>query len=319
MILIALSPARMRPEYREMFEAEAHGRKLLISTEPKEIEQFLDKIEIGIGNVPVSLLQSMPNLKWLQIWSAGADFLQRLPELKELPFQLTTASGVHKHQIAEHVFAMLLSWNRCLPAALEAQKKHQWLRINEQQLGSLKNKTMLILGYGNIGESVARIAAAFDMQVIGMRRNISKSKAQTGVKLEDASKLKDFLPTADYVVNILPFTPETRHCFGAAEFDVMKNSALYINVGRGITTDEAALIDALNTKRIAGALLDVTETEPLAENSALWDMDNVMITAHYAGADTDYSRMAMEIFVENLRRYNRGEVLINLVDKIRGY
>jgi phosphoglycerate dehydrogenase-like enzyme len=324
MILLSLPRSRLLPEFREELLNAGAVREALITREPAEIEPFLDRIEIGMGDVPFALLPQMPNLKWLQIWSAGADFLQRFPEAKNLPFQLTTTTGIHRQQLAEHLFAMLLGWNRCLHAAFEAQQRREWLFVTDYRLTALNGKTMLIMGYGAIGGMIAKIALSFGMKVIGLRRNPAGSaatdhKGPADAQIEAATNLRALLPGADYVVNILPFTAETRRYFSAAEFGLMKKSALYINIGRGVTTDEAALIETLRVKRIAGALLDVFETEPLPPDSPLWEMDNVIITGHYAGSHPDYSRMAMDVALENLGRYNRGEPLKNLVDKERGY
>jgi phosphoglycerate dehydrogenase-like enzyme len=319
-ILLSLYRYRLLPEFKGELEAAGAGRDVLITRKPEEIEPFLDRVEIGFGDVPFELLGRMPKLKWLQLWSAGADFLQRFPSAKELPFQLTTTSGIHRQQLAEHLFALLLGWNRCLPAAMEAQKRHEWLVVTDPHLAALRGKTMLILGYGDIGKNIARVALAFDMKVIGLRRNPGPNSGESeGVRVEAAADMRALLPEADYVVNILPATAETRHIIGAAEFGLMKNSALYINIGRGATTDEAALTDALGAKKIAGAFIDVAETEPLPPDSPLWDTENLIITGHYAGCHPDYSRMAMDVALENLGRYNRGEALKNLVDKKRGY
>jgi phosphoglycerate dehydrogenase-like enzyme len=318
-ILLSLLPGRILPEFREQLEAAGKGREVLVSRDAAEIEPYLDRIEIGLGDLPFGLLPRMPKLKWLQLWSAGADFLQKFPEAKGLPFQLTTATGIHGRQLAEHLFAMLLGWNRRLPDALAAQKRHDWLFVNDQKLSVCAGKTMLILGYGVIGGTIAAAALGFGIKVIGLRRNPAKSGGTEGVRIENAARLLELLPGADYVVNILPSTPDTKHCFGAAEFGRMKNSALYINIGRGATTDEAAMTEALKSKRIAGALLDVVEKEPLDRDSPLWDLDNVLITGHYAGCHPEYSRMAMGVALENLERYNRGEALKNLVDKNKGY
>jgi phosphoglycerate dehydrogenase-like enzyme len=320
LILVSLSPGRLLPRMEELIREAGGGRETIFALEPPEIEPFLDQIEIGMGDLPFALLSRMPNLRWVQLWSAGADLLQQFPELKDRPFRLTTASGIHGPQLAEHTFALILAWNRALPAALAAQKRHEWLAMTDQPAAILPGKTMLILGYGAIGKHIARTARVFGMQVIAVRRSPPlRGRAANGVRLEAPDKLRDLLPLADYVVNILPATPETRHYAGKAEFDRMKDSAVYVNVGRGATTDEAALIEALRAKRIAAALLDVTAQEPLPADSPLWDMDNVILTSHYAGRRPDYSRLALETALENLRRYVRGKPLKNLVDKNRGY
>jgi phosphoglycerate dehydrogenase-like enzyme len=178
---------------------------------------------------------------------------------------------------------------------------------------------MLILGYGAIGEQTARTAQVFGMQVIGLRRRIAESSTEQGIRLEPAGKLRELLPQADVVVNILPHTQDTVNLFGKAEFAAMKKTALYVNVGRGATTDEEAMIGALKNKTIAGALLDVTQKEPLPQDSPLWDMENLILTSHYGGMHPDYSALALELMLENLGRYIRGEPLKNLVDKNVGY
>ncbi|MDR0584687.1 MAG: D-2-hydroxyacid dehydrogenase [Treponema sp.] len=319
-ILLSLHHSRVLSEFREELLAAGAGRGVLVTMEQAEIEPYIGLIEIGMGDVPFALLPRMPNLKWLQLWSAGADFLQRFPEAKALPFQLTITTGIHPQQLAEHLFAMLLSWNRRLSDAFAARRRREWLFISDRKLAALNGKTMLILGYGAIGRTIARIAQSFGMKVIGVRRNpAANAGGSEALRIEPAANLHALLPEADHVVNILPFTAETHHCFGAAEFGLMKPGALYINIGRGATTDEAALIEALRSKQIAGALLDVVETEPLPADSPLWNFDNVMLTGHFAGCHPEYSRMAMDIALENLGRYNRGEPLKNTVDKAKGY
>jgi phosphoglycerate dehydrogenase-like enzyme len=318
-ILVSITQDRLLPCMEKELSAAGENRELLFTMDAAEIEPHLNHIEIAMGDVPFSLLARMPNLRWVQIWSAGADLLQRFPELRDKPFLLTTTSGIHGQQLTEHAFGLILAWNRKFPAAFAAQKRHEWLATADQSILTLEGKTMLILGFGAIGEQIARTALAFGMKVLGLRRNPAKGGAPGGVRLEAADRLRDFLPEADYVVNILPSTPETRHLFGEGEFRCMKPSALYINIGRGATTDEAALIKALNSKQIAAALLDVTEKEPLPPDSPLWDMENLILTSHYAGRHPEYGRLALEVALENLGRYVRGEPLKNLVDKNRGY
>jgi phosphoglycerate dehydrogenase-like enzyme len=316
-ILVSVPSDRFHPEHREMLARSAQGREIVYCTDRAEIEKIIDRIEICIGNGPWDLLSKMPRLAWFQSWSAGVDGFIANPELKEKPVLITNTLGIHKEQLAEHTFGMILAWSRKFPKVFANQKKHEWMKIIDVDAPVIARKTMLILGYGSIGEYCAKIALSFGMKVIGLRRN--PSAAVPGIRVETADKLHTLLPEADYVVNILPLTQDTRNIIGQEEFSLMKQSGVYVNVGRGTTTDETALIEALRKGQIAAALLDVTAQEPLPKDSPLWDMDNVMITPHYAGMRPDYSSKAMEITMENLGRYNRGEALVNQIDKTAGY
>ncbi|MFP3091057.1 D-2-hydroxyacid dehydrogenase [Treponema sp. TIM-1] len=319
-IVVCLPRARIAPEAVEKIKAGGDGREVFIASDEKEMEPLVDRVEIGFGDVPFSLISRMPRLQWVQLWSAGADWLQQYPELRGLPFKLTSTSGMHRQQITEHVFGMLLAWNRQLPQAFACQSRREWRKIPMEEMSVLEGKTMLILGYGAIGAGVAQAALVFGMSVIGVRRSGPPvPREENGVTVVSASKVRDQLPAADVVVNILPLTEETRYSFGAAEFAVMKKTALYINVGRGATTDQGALLEALRTKTIAGALLDVTDPEPLPKDSPLWDLDNLILTGHYAGFHPNYNDIALNIALDNLGRYIRGEPLLNLVDKSAGY
>ncbi|MDR2068289.1 MAG: D-2-hydroxyacid dehydrogenase [Spirochaetaceae bacterium] len=320
LIILCLPRTRMPPAAVEKIRAAGDGREVFIASDEKEVEPLVDRIEIGFGDVPFSLIPRMPLLRWVQLWSAGADWLQQYPAVKGLPFRLTTTSGIHRQQITEHVFGMLLAWNRQFPQAFACQSRREWRKIPPGELTVLEEKTMLILGYGAIGAGVARAALAFGMAVTGVRRSGPPvPREEGGVTVISASKLRDRLPAADVVVNILPLTEETRHSFGAAEFAAMKKTALYCNVGRGATTDQGALVEALRSGTIAGALLDVTDPEPLPGDSPLWDLDNLILTGHYAGFHPDYDALALKIALDNLGRYIRGESLVNLVDKSAGY
>ena len=316
-ILANLPNDRFGPEHKEKIIQRAQGRELVHSTDRCEIEKILDRIEICIGFGPWDLFEKMPSLLWIQSWAAGVDGLIANPLLKEKPVIITNTSGIHKEQLTEHIFALILAWNRKFPEVFTAQKKHEWIRLMDADVPVIAGKTMLILGYGSIGERCAKTALCFGMKVIGLRRQASANAS--GVRIETQDKLHELLPEADYVVNILPFTQDTRNFVAKEEFTKMKKTAVYVNVGRGTTTDEAALIDALKSGLIAAALLDVTAQEPLALDSPLWDMENVIITPHYAGMRPDYSSMAMDITLENLDRFNRGETLINEIDKNAGY
>jgi phosphoglycerate dehydrogenase-like enzyme len=317
-ILVQLDPGRMPPGAVERLRNAGDGREVLLTADRNLIETNLDRVEIYIGELDYPYLSRMPHVRWAQLWYAGVDGMRACPELRDRPFLFTNAR-IHGPQIAEHVFAMILSWNRRLPSILEAKKERRWIRIPAASLGILAGASMLILGCGAIGEQVAGIALAFGMSVTGLRRNPARGSGAAGLRVESAGKLRELLPQADYVLNILPHTPATTGLFGAAEFALMKKSALYINVGRGATTDEAALIAALRSGSIAGALLDVTREEPLPPDSPLWDLDNLILSPHYGGLRPGYDGAALELVLDNLGRYVRGEALRFLVDKQAGY
>ncbi|MDR2398091.1 MAG: D-2-hydroxyacid dehydrogenase [Spirochaetaceae bacterium] len=318
--MVTLPSDRVPEDIQGQFKRAGEGREVRLRTDTAQIQgEDLRSVEILMGFVPWHLLGQMPNLRWVQLWSAGADGLQQYPELQERSFTITSMSGIHVQQLAEHIFALLLAWNRRLPALFAAQKRHEWRYVGAQELSVLRGKTLLILGYGVIGKGAAQIALAFGMRVIALRRSAPSASLDGAVRVASIAELPAVLPQADVVLNILPYTRETKGLLGPVELALMKETSLYVNVGRGCTIDEGALIEALRTKQIAGALLDVTAQEPLSEDSPLWDMDNVIITSHYAGLHPDYSPLAMEVALDNLGRYIRGAPLRNLVNKHQGY
>ena len=317
LILVSLPPDRITGEDWKKIEQASGGREILFTNDIEEIKKQLDRIEIIVGAAPWELLGKMPELRWYQSWGAGIDGLVDHPELKDTPLQITNTSGIHGEQLREHIFALILAHSRRFPRVFAAQKKHEWLSITDIDVPVIAGKTMLILGYGSIGEQTAKTALAFGMKVIGLRRHPAPSIP--GIRIETADKLPDLLGEADYVVNILPHTPDTRGIIGKNEFSLMKKEAVYVNVGRGSTTNEPELIEALNAGRISAALLDVAVQEPLPPDSPLWETENLIISPHYAGMRPDYAKLAMDITLENLNRYNRGETLINLTDKNAGY
>jgi phosphoglycerate dehydrogenase-like enzyme len=322
-ILVALSGERMTDEVRERFTAAARGREILFTADESEIADRCDDIEIVFGDPPFALLVKMPRLKWVQQWWAGADWLQNFTECKDRSFILTTTSGMHAVSVTEHVFALLLARLRGLETARIAQKRHDWYKLADAETDTLAGKSMLIAGYGAIGHAMARVAMAFGMRVTGLRRHPDRSAndplLKEGLKIAGFDALSAHLPAADYIVAILPATPATAAVFGEAEFKMMKPSAVFVDVGRGSTVDEAALIRALQSKELSAAMLDVFAEEPIPPDSPLWDMENVSITAHYAGSLPDYSHVALSIALENLRRWDAGEALRNVVDKQAGY
>jgi phosphoglycerate dehydrogenase-like enzyme len=293
--------------------------RLLVTEDRDEMEAALDDIEIAACQFPRDLLLRAHNLRWYQQWAAGANWLLRYPEAAEMDFVLTNASGVHAIPISEHIFALLLALGRGIGRSVRAQMHAEWMAWEEKSdVFELADKTMVLIGVGAIGERTAQVAAAFGMRVLGVRRNPERGAAGAEAMF-GPDRLLDVLPEADFVVITAPLTDETRGMIGERELRAMRPTAYIVNIGRGGIVDEDALICALQEGRIAGAGLDVFETEPLPEDSPLWKMENVVITAHYAGATPHYDERAMAIFLDNLRRYKAGEPLRNVVDKKLGY
>jgi phosphoglycerate dehydrogenase-like enzyme len=292
--------------------------QLIVTDDPAQIEAVLPEVEIAAGHMTPALLGRMLNLRWYQQWGAGADWLMRHPEIAASDLIITNASGVHAIQISEHILALLLAFARRFPQSMRAQLRGEWQREERQDIFELAGKTMLLIGVGAIGERTARLAAALDVRVIGVRRDPA-APAPGIERMVAPERLAEVLPEADFVVLTVPLTHATCHMIGEQELRLMKPTAYIVNIGRGGTIDEAALIRALAEGWIAGAGLDVFEKEPLPADSPLWGMENVIITAHYAGATPHYNERALAIFLDNLRRYKAGEPMRNVVDKRLGY
>lgn len=250
-------------------------------------------------------------LKWVQFFAAGVDSLP-LAEMKEKGVYLTNASGVHGAPISETMFAMILAFARGIGAAIGDQKNHLWRR-GGYALTEIHEKTLGILGVGAIGLEAARIGKAFGMRVLGLRRG--GKPAENVDEMYAPENADEMLEKCDYVMNVLPWTPETEGFMDARRFSRMKKTACYVSAGRGATTDQDALIDALKTGKIAAAGLDVTTPEPLPPDSPLWEMDNVILTPHMAGLTDRYFERAIGILLENLKAYiDTGAPLKNVVD-----
>jgi len=311
-VLVALD--RIAAEIEERLQALVPAYRILVTRDPQAIQAVAEDIEVAAGHLDPQAALALPRLRWYQQWGAGAEWVLEHPEIRDRDLVVTNVSGVHAVPISEHVLAMMLALARRLPEAVRAQDRHQWVRGGwSQPIMELAGKTLLVVGLGAIGARLARLAAALDMQVIGVRRD--PERPVPGVeRVVGPDALDAVLPEADLIVLTVPLTPETRHLIGAAELALMKPSALIFNVGRGGTIDQQALVAALQAGQIAGAGLDVTDPEPLPADSALWDMDNVLITGHYSGSTPAYDERALEIFEENLGHYARGEPLRNRLD-----
>lgn len=253
-------------------------------------------------------------LCWIQAAWAGVDELL-FPELVESNVVLTNARGVFDEAMAEYAAGLMLLFAKGLIGVVDRQRLREWRRRDTELLAG---KHLLIVGVGGIGRAIGRLAAELGMRVRGVGRTTRPDDGVFDVVL-GADELLGALPWADYVVDALPATDATRHLFGANAFEAMEAWARFINVGRGSTVDEAALVAALRAGEIGAAALDVFEEEPLPEDSPLWDMSNVIVSPHVSGDFGGWREAVVELFVENLERFLTGAPLRNVVDKRLGY
>ncbi|HEY2493099.1 MAG TPA: D-2-hydroxyacid dehydrogenase [Paenibacillus sp.] len=279
----------------------------------------LQEAEILIGwsrGIEEHVLAENSKLQWIQTWSAGVDKLPQ-DQLATRNILLTNSSGVHAIPISESIFAMILAFSRGVQRAILNQYEQKWdpkVGWNRSStLSELNDKTAVIVGVGEIGSETARLAKAFGMKVIGVRR--SGKDAPHVDQMYSMEGLHEALSQGDYIINILPLTDETYHMFNTAAFAAFKRESCFINVGRGPTVHTAALVDALRDGIIRSAGLDVFEEEPLPQDHPLWTMEQVLITPHIAGSTEHYDERVVNIFIDNLKAYIEGKRLPrNLVD-----
>jgi phosphoglycerate dehydrogenase-like enzyme len=267
--------------------------------------------------VPENIVDLAPRLKWIQCPLAGVDQILNT-SIVNSKVLITNASGIHGPAISELVLAMMLDFARNMVQCYEMKQQKDWRKISTTLLES---KTLGIIGLGSIGNAVARRAKAFDMRVVGVRRSIIKvTRSRYVDAIYPREQLNKLLKESDYVVLVLPFTQETDRMIGENQLKFMKPTARLINVGRGNTVDEEALIRALELGWIAGAGLDCYSNEPLPVESKIWNLSNVIMTPKNAhGGRENTEPKIIDIFCENLKRYLDGKRLINVVNKKAGY
>ena len=274
------------------------------------------RVNVVFGLRPAKWFGDMPNLKWAQQGGAGANWLSNEKAFAASDVILTNASGVHAIPISEHILALMFALSRAIGFSVRSQVQGTWDR--RARTREIDGATMGLIGVGAIGEKTAEKAKGLNMRVLGLRRHPERSSPFVDT-MYGPDGLNEMLSQADWVVVTAPQTPETSGMIDEAAFKAMKQTASVINIGRGAVIQEAVLIRALQEGWIAGAGLDVFEKEPLPSDSALWEMKNVIITAHYAGSTPRYMERLLDIFIENLSRYQSGDTLVNVVDKELGY
>ena len=305
---------RMRARFPEM--------RIVHLPDRNGLERELADADIFMGySLEAKLLPGAPKLKWIHAVSAGVtQFLY--PELRERGLIVTNATTVHCLPIAEHILGMLVALARRFPDSLRYQQQAEWaqnkLWMSPIKPRELRGQVVLFIGFGAIGRETARLIRALEVRIWAVTHS-GRANSELAERALGPSQLHQVLPEADFVVIAAPDTPQTRNILGARELAMMKRSAYLINVARGTLIEEPALLAALQEKRIAGAALDVTVTEPLPSDSPLWKLENVFITPHVSGATENTWEREEELMAENLKRWLAGRELRNIVDLARGY
>ncbi len=301
---------------------------------PEELpEELLPQIEIlyTIDTLPAP--ESIPNLSWIQFHFAGIDHMRNNPLLRS-KVHVTTMSGAAMPQMAEFALMSILALGRRLPLMMRDKASKLWAedRLKRFRPQDLRGSTVGIVGYGSVGREIARLCRAFGARVLAAKRDL-KNLEDTGFapeglgdpnadlvdRIYPPQALRTMVPECDFLVITVPLTRDTRGLVGEEVLASLKADAFLIDISRGGVVDHGALITALNDGRLAGAALDVYPLEPLPEKSPLWEIPNVIISPHVAGASSHYYEQATVLFSANLQRYIEGQTLLNLYDPKLGY
>lgn len=287
------------------------------------LPQELSDTDIFVGySLRPQQLKDAIKLKWIHSTASGVAQLM-YPELRNSGISVTNPRGIFATPMAEHAMGLLLALARNFPDSVRHQDRAHWgqqeIWDQPQHLTELNGQILLIIGFGSIGQEVARRARVFGMSVWAVNRSGRADSSGLADKVIPVSKLSEVLPHADFVVVAAPETSDTRHLIGADELARMKTSARLVNLSRGSLIDEAALIQALQQNRLGGAALDVTSVEPLPPNNPLWMAPRLFITPHTSAVSDRLWTRQTEILLQLLEKWFAGEELFNLVDFARGY
>jgi phosphoglycerate dehydrogenase-like enzyme len=319
--VISPAPAWVMPQgFVDQLRADFPQHTFLDAWDRETLRRLLPEADVAFTPfIDRDVFASATRLRWVQSPAVGVGSLM-FPDLLASEVVLTSARGIRARSIAEHVLGVTIALARRLPATLRAQTAHRWAQDElETQARTLQGQRMGIIGLGAIGLEVAKIAAPFGFRVSAIRRRAGEPVPDDVEEVWTPDRLPDLLAQSDVVVLAAPHTPETKRLIGRAQIDRMKPGALLVNVARGKLVDDEALIDALRDGRLGGAALDVFSQEPLEPSSPYWDLPNVIVTPHTSGAMQDYWTPLVALFADNLRRFEKGEPLRNVVDKVAGY
>jgi phosphoglycerate dehydrogenase-like enzyme len=303
--------------YLDAIQAAGLADRVVVDTlsrkEKPSAEQLARTEAMMAGAVPAGLLPTMPRLRWTQAMSAGVDNWLALPDLPA-GLTLTCARGTHTESMPENIIGALFHVAKPYAQVAEHQKQSKWVHTVAQPL---TGKTLGILGLGAIGQEVARIAVALGMHVIGTKRRPTRIPNVAEVLAPEQTD--EVLAQSDFVLLLLPATPDTENFINAKRLAKMKSSAWLLNFGRGQIINDNDLMAATKEKKIAGALLDVFRQEPLPSEHPFWKAPGIIVLPHIGGPHPQRDRFVARLFVENLKRFLDGEPLKEVVDRKAGY
>ncbi|MFC0521974.1 D-2-hydroxyacid dehydrogenase [Pontibacillus salicampi] len=284
----------------------------------EEAKPYLPKAEILFTygeDVETTHVEQAKKLQWIMVLSAGVDKLP-FEAIEQEGITVTNVKGIHSIPMSEYAISMLLQVNRNEKTLIENEKLRKWEKF--LPITEIHGKTMVVVGAGAIGQEVARLAKAFRMKTVGISNSGRDKEHFDEVYQKD--QLDYILPEADFVVAVLPSTPETKGFFTRSHFEHMKDSAIFLNMGRGDAVGDDLMLDVMEDELIEHAILDVFEQEPLPEAHPFWGMPNVTVTPHLSGLSPEYQPRALEVFERNLPVYrNGGEDFVNRIDPGKGY
>jgi len=303
--------------YLDAIKAAGLADRVAVDTLPRKDKPSADQLArteaLMAYVVPPGLLSAMPKLRWAQVMTAGVEEWLALPDLPPR-LTLTCARGTHAESMPENIIGALLYVAKPYAAAVANQKRGTWVRTVAQPL---TGKTLGILGLGAIGQHVARIASALGMRVIGTRRR--PEPAPNVAEVLPANRTPEVLAESDFVLLLLPATPETDNFINAERLAMMKPGAWLLNFGRGHLIRDDALIAAVKARKIAGAVLDVFRQEPLPAEHPFWRTEGIIVLPHIGGPHPQRDRFVARLFADNLGRFLDGKPLKEVVDRTTGY
>lgn len=309
------------PALVERLRAAAPDVNVVVAHDPESCRREIVDADAFYGNITADVLAAAGRLRWIQSPNIGQERYM-FPALVSHPAVMTNAAGIFSDDIADHVMGFVLIFARGFHRYQRHQERHHWAKAPgggyPTDVIHLPDCTLGIFGLGGIGAAVAVRAHAFGMRVLAVDPRRTDRPPEVS-ELWQPDRLSDLLGASDFVVLCAPETPETRGLFDAAVIGMMRPNAYLINIARGKIVKLDPLVDALRAGRIAGAGLDVFDPEPPPSDHPLWDMPNVVITPHVAGAGPHSTERLHAILLENVRRFVAGAPLMNVIDKARWY